>query len=94
MRSLQLPDCPVIRQWAMYPTAIRVQCPLGLSDGDAKELGKRERQVETVGSRAGAGQTDPEGPCGGKLLSPELRRCAVEHARAFRQTKAAQMAAS
>ena len=27
------------------------------------------------------GQADPEGYWGGKLLSPERRRCAVEHAR-------------
>src|SRR6266481_5336682 len=47
----------------------------------AERTGKRERQVETTGRRAGVGQTDIEGYCGGKLLSPERRRCAVEHAR-------------
>ena len=45
-----------------------------------KEPGERERQVETAGGGAGAGQTDPEGYCGGKLVSPERRRCAVEQA--------------
>src|ERR1700680_2307686 len=49
--------------------------------GEAVEgTGEGERQVETVGSGAVVGQADPEGYCGGKLLSPERRRCAVEHA--------------
>src|SRR5216684_1848670 len=43
--------------------------------------GEGEWQVETAGRGVGAGQTEPEGYCGGKLLSPERRRCAVEHAR-------------
>src|SRR5580658_1722358 len=45
-----------------------------------KEPGERERQVETAGGGAGSGQTDPEGYRGGKLVSPERRRCAVEQA--------------
>src|ERR1035438_10108161 len=50
--------------------------------GKATEgTGERERQVETAGRGAVVGQTDPKGYCGGKLLSPERRRCAVEHAR-------------
>src|SRR6266853_1803987 len=50
--------------------------------GEATEgTGEGEWQVETAGRGVGAGQTDPEGYCGGKLLSPERRRCAVEHAR-------------
>jgi hypothetical protein len=50
--------------------------------GEATEgTGEGKRQVETVCGGAGVGQTDPEGYCGGKLLSPERRRCAVEHAR-------------
>src|SRR6202162_943015 len=47
----------------------------------AERTGKGERQVETAGGGAVVGQADPEGYCGGKLLSPERRRCAVEHAR-------------
>jgi putative transposase len=43
--------------------------------------GEGERQVETAGRGSVVGQTDPKGYCGGKLLSPERRRCAVEHAR-------------
>src|ERR1039457_2900331 len=53
-------------------------------DGPGKAVertGERERQVETVGRGAVVGQADPEGYCGGKLLSPERRRWAVEHAR-------------
>ena len=43
--------------------------------------GAREREVEAFGRGAVSGEADPEG-CGlGKLLSPERRRCAVEHAR-------------
>src|ERR1017187_4551445 len=50
--------------------------------GEAPErAGEGERQVETAGRGSGAGQTDLKGYCGGKLLSPERRRCAVEHAR-------------
>jgi hypothetical protein len=50
--------------------------------GEADEgTRKREWQVETAGGGAGVGQTDIKGYCGGKLLSPERRRCAVEHAR-------------
>src|ERR1039457_2541251 len=55
-----------------------------IEDGPGKATegtGERERQVETVGRGVGVGQTDPKGYCGGKLLSPERRRCAVEHAR-------------
>jgi len=47
----------------------------------AKRTGKRERQVEATSGGALIGQADPEGYCRGKLLSPERRRCAVEHAR-------------
>ena len=43
--------------------------------------GARERETEAFGGGAISGEADPEG-CGlGKLLSPERRRCAVEHAR-------------
>src|SRR5207247_1942939 len=50
--------------------------------GEATEgLGKGERQVETAGRGTGVGQADIKGYCGGKLLSPERRRCAVEHVR-------------
>ena len=41
----------------------------------------REREAEASGGRAVFGKADPEGRGLGKLLSPERRRCAVEHAR-------------
>src|ERR1700723_3965888 len=44
--------------------------------------GEGERQAQASGGGAVAGQADSQGYCGGKLLSPERRRCAVEHARA------------
>src|SRR5450759_4617943 len=53
-------------------------------DGPGKateRTGEGERQVETAGGGAVVGQTDSKGYCGGKILSPERRRCAVEHAR-------------
>jgi hypothetical protein len=46
-----------------------------------EKAGARERETEAFGGGAISGEADPEG-CGlGKLLSPERRRCAVEHAR-------------
>src|ERR1051326_4979291 len=47
----------------------------------AERTGKGKWQVEAVGGGAVAGQADLKGYCGGKLLSPERRRCAIEHAR-------------
>ena len=46
-----------------------------------KELEKGEREAQASGGGAVAGEAGSEGYCGGKLLSPERRRCAVEHAR-------------
>ena len=46
-----------------------------------KELEKENGKLKRLVAESGVGQTDPEGYCGGKLLSPERRRCAVEHAR-------------
>ena len=46
-----------------------------------KELETGEREAEATGGGAVAGEADSEGCGGGKLLSPERRRCAVEHAR-------------
>ena len=46
-----------------------------------KELERENAQAEAAGGGAVAGEADSEGCGGGKLLSPERRRCAVEHAR-------------
>ena len=47
-----------------------------------KELEKENVQVEATGGGVVVGQADTKrGYCGGKLLSPERRRCAVAHAR-------------
>ena len=43
--------------------------------------GAGEREAEAVGGGAVSGEADSEGRGRGKLLSPERRRCAVEHAR-------------
>ena len=46
-----------------------------------KELERGEREAEAFGGGTVSGEANSEG-CGlGKLLSPERRRCAVEHAR-------------
>src|SRR5579872_190875 len=46
-----------------------------------KELEKENGKLKRLVAELALGQTDPEGYCGRKLLSPERRRCAVEHAR-------------
>ena len=46
-----------------------------------KGVGEGERAAEAAGSRAVAGEASIEGRSGGKLLSPERRRCAVGRAR-------------
>ena len=46
-----------------------------------KELEQENSKLKAAGRRAEPGQTDPSGHCPGKLLSPERRRTAVEHAR-------------
>ena len=44
-----------------------------------KDLGEGECPAQTGGLGSDAGQADPEGSCGGKLLSPARRRDAVDH---------------
>ena len=46
-----------------------------------KELERENAQAEAAGGGAVSGEADSEGCGRGKLLSPERRRCAVEHAR-------------
>ena len=46
-----------------------------------KTLEKENTRLRHVVAELVAGETDSEGRGGGKLLSPERRRCAVEHAR-------------
>jgi hypothetical protein len=49
--------------------------------GEAIEgTGKKNGKLKRLASKSGIGQTDPQGYCGGTLLSLEQRRCAVEHA--------------
>ena len=50
------------------------------SDSAVEGIGEREHPVETTGSRAVAGEAGVKGCGGGKLLSAERRRCAVERA--------------
>ena len=46
-----------------------------------KEIGEGEHSPEATGRGAVAGEAGAAGCGTGKLLSPERRRCAVEHAR-------------
>lgn len=46
-----------------------------------KELEKEDSRLKRGDCRTVAAEPNPEGRGGGKLLSPERRRCAVEHAR-------------
>ena len=43
--------------------------------------GEGERSLASAGDRTVPGEASLEGRGGGKLLSPERRRCAVQHAR-------------
>ena len=55
----------------------------GLKFGSSETIkgaGEGEREAEATGGGAVFGETDSEGCSGGKLLSPEQRRGAVEHA--------------
>ena len=54
-----------------------------------KELEKENAKLKRAGGGAVAGEAGSKGYCGGKLLSPERRRCAVEHAREKRSVRAA-----
>lgn len=53
----------------------------GGSGEAAERAGAGEQQAQAPGSRAEPGQADPSGHRPGKLLGPERRRTAVEHAR-------------
>ena len=66
---------------AYYHWEERVRRPETGSSKTDEEAGAREREVEAFSSGAVSGEADPEGRGLGKLLSPERRRCAVEHAR-------------
>ena len=66
------------------PTIVGGRNTAGLKLDQAKrmkELEKENSQLKRQVSRSYAGEADSEGRGGGKLLSPERRRCAVEHAR-------------
>ncbi len=54
--------------------------PEGGAGQTAEGIGEGEPPVEATGSRAVSGEAGVKGCRGGKLLSPERRRCAVERA--------------
>jgi putative transposase len=65
----------------LLPLEERVRRPEAGSSETDEGAGAREREVEASSRGAVVGEADPEGRGLGKLLSPERRRCAVEHAR-------------
>ena len=70
--------------WDSYSDVLSVAEGVWRSEGGAGQtaegVGERKHPVETTGSRAVAGEAGVTGCSGGKLLSPERRRCAVERA--------------
>src|ERR1700732_1659479 len=65
----------------VLPLAEGIRRPKAGSSKATEGIGEGEREAQASGGRALAGEAGSEGYCGGKLLSPERRRCAVEHAR-------------
>ena len=51
------------------------------SSETTERVGEGKQKAEAAGGGAVAGKAGGQGCGGGKLLSPERRRCAVEHAR-------------
>ena len=70
--------------WDSYSDVLSVAEGVWRSEGGAGQtaegVGEGKHPVETTGSRAVAGEAGVTGCSGGKLLSPERRRCAVERA--------------
>src|SRR5215831_1550601 len=65
----------------LLPLAQRVRRSEAGTGTTAKGTGEREQPSAPPGDRVVSGETSLEGRGGGKLLSPERRRCAVQHAR-------------
>src|ERR1039457_3204970 len=64
----------------LLPLAQGVWRPEAGAGGTAEGTGERELAAAATGDRVVAGEASLEGRGLGKLLSPERRRCAVEHA--------------
>ncbi len=76
---------PAVIQWKdrsqladLLSLAAGIRWSENRSGEETEGAGDRERQVEKGGCRPDAGQADPEGGSGGKLLSPERRRRCVD----------------
>ena len=65
----------------LLPVATRVWGAEGRPGQAAEATREGERPAQEDCGGKGAGSFDPEGSCGGKLLSPARRRDAVEHVR-------------
>src|SRR5271167_1740861 len=65
----------------LLPLAQRVRRAEARTGAPAERAGERERPSAAPGDRVVTGEAGAEGGGLGKLLSPERRRCAVQHAR-------------
>ena len=77
---------PSLQRSRDYPTdllslAEGIWWPEAGTGAPAEGPGEGEQSSAPLGDRAGAGEASLEGCGRGKLLSPERRRCAVQHAR-------------
>ena len=64
----------------LLPLAEGIRRPEAGSSEGTKGTGNRERKAQASGGGSVAGEAGSQGYCGGKLLCPERRRYAVEHA--------------
>src|ERR1039457_3261297 len=65
----------------LLPLAKRVRRTEARTGATAERAGEREQSSASPGDGVVAGEASLEGRGRGKLLSPERRRCAVQHAR-------------
>jgi hypothetical protein len=65
----------------LVPLAKGIRRPKAGSSETAEGTGEGELETQATGGGVVAREASSQGCSGGKLLSPERRRCAVEHAR-------------
>src|SRR4029077_679189 len=78
---LAITEHPTVEWAARQLLEERVRRAEAGSSETIEGAGEGERETQATGGGAVAGEASSQGCSGGKLLSPERRRCAVEHAR-------------
>jgi len=68
--------------YGLLPLAEGIRRPEAASSETTERTGGGEHKTQAAGGRSFSGEANSEGRGGGKLLSSERRRCAVEHVRA------------